>query len=163
MKKFLISVSIGIAVAFASAPAQAQLSPGKNYGTIPTFLNGGTNNIAAASTNNYYSNSLASFSCGDFDYVGIQISFSADAATTGLLTLRLQESDDSATGYESTPKWVFTPKANGTNTVVWNTNIFVPTGGTLRLYTGENTNATANYTNIIFKPSFKAHRIQVPR
>jgi len=106
-------------------------------------LNGGTNNVTAASTNTY---SLTQ-SIDEFDNVGIQVSFVASADTNGNVLVKFAKSLDSTT-YETTPSITLTVPLNGTNTSCVVSNFSLPSVATLKLTSIEHTNSACYVTNV---------------
>lgn len=113
--------------------------------------NGGTNNIAATTTN---SPSSDTFSVSEFSDVGIQVTVKPLSSSTGTFVLTLAESLDS-TSYEAVGAHTITCTLNGTSAITTVTNFSVPSAATLKLVTLANTNAMA-MTNIAIVYRLKA-------
>lgn len=148
MKRFntfaLFAVSVLFALClFAPPEAHAQLD------IQTTTLNGGTNNIAATTTNSTMAIAITPVRSS---YVAIQPSFKLDGAGTTAVTFEFDESIDGSTWNASKHTLVVTPA--GTSTVTAATNITVGAVGFLRLQIVRNPNASA-ITNLTLKWSQK--------
>jgi hypothetical protein len=119
-----------------------------------TVLNGGTNNVAAATTNTY----ALSYAISEVDNVGVQISLAGTAATPGAHTATFRFSKSmNGTTYETTPSQVFSLTPNGTNVVCLVTNITAPSAALLKLVSVENSNTnTIPLTNITVTLRYKS-------
>lgn len=118
--------------------------------------NGGTNNIAAASTNNMRA-SASTLSFNNAKDPTFQLTYATSAANTATNILRLDNSLDNANWNTNAATITLTNQsATGTNqvftfTVNNNTPCVSPNAPFWRLGQFEETNATVYYTNVNFK------------
>ena len=145
MKRILLLATLASSVAL-SAFAQSS-------GTYPTSLNGGTNLLAAASTNSY----AIVQGCGDFDHVGLQVTFKAVGAGTGTIQLDIARTKDGAT-YESVPSISYQIPLTGTtgDTITYCADITTASDLALKIVDSANTNAATYATNFVAKFRLKA-------
>lgn len=119
-----------------------------------TLLNGGTNTIAANSTNTY--NSKVGLT--KYDEVSLEISYAYTGAGTGIQTFNFASSNDGTNRATAGQTYSFTLAGNGTTPVTLVTNIYVGASGYLFLTTGANTNATLITTNLLVRAVPKPSR-----
>ena len=135
------------AIVLMAFTAQAQ-SPG-----VYTQISGGTNNVAAATTNSYATTSI---NVSEFDNVGIQLSFAGVGAGAGsavtLVGYRML-ADEWDT---DNPIVRMAPIGNGTNRVICSTNLSLPSAGAIGHWKIENPDADTAITNVIVKIRMKA-------
>lgn len=144
MKRIISSlICIITLMAFLAIPAQAQ------YDIRVTSLNGGTNNLAATSTNSSVGVLIEATRSAN---VVFQPIFKLDGAGTTAVTFVLDQSADNANWISGTHSITVTPA--GTSTVSVSTNISVGAVGFLRLNQIRNPNASA-ITNLTFKYATK--------
>ena len=117
-------------------------------------LNGGTNIIAAATTNTYN----AKLGLTKYDEVALELSFAYTGAGTGVQTFNLVPSNDGVAKATTGQVYSFAVAGNGTNTVDLLTNLYVGAPGYLILTTGANTNATLVATNVLARAVPKPSR-----
>ncbi len=132
-------------ILLSTITALALLTLGVNAGQQPTTLNGGTNNVAAASTNTYGGSGVA-FATANSSVLSLQATFSCNGTNAQAVTLVLDSSNDNANWQTSTLRWPIT--ANGTNTVTAVTNLSVGGQQVTRAHLVENPNATVAVTNL---------------
>lgn len=151
MKSFIASILLLVAVCFAAGRAQAQTP---TVYTIGPF-NGGTNVVAALSTNT----TGYTIACSEYDKVGVQYSLKCTAASAGSAQVRVYRSTDGS-NYETTPSSTINLTCNGTTTVNVVTDLTLAGCATLKFVGPENTNATAIFTNVSLKVRFNAPRVR---
>ena len=115
--------------------------------------NGGTNVIAASSTNSF----TDTIAVSEFDNVGIQVTCMPVTTSTGTVLFNFALSLDS-TSYKTVPSQVLTVTLAGTNTVTKVNNFSIPSAGTLRLASVANANAIV-MTNVIVKIRMKSPKV----
>ena len=147
MKKLLLPSFVAIAAVAMIAATYNPPSAGTVY--LGTF-NGGTNNIAAASTNTY---TTAVIDVNEFDNVGYRISIKPVSTSTG--TVVFSFSDGVGNTYESTASRTVTVTLSGTSTIETVGNFSTPGSGQLQLGTITSTNAMA-MTNIVVQLNKKS-------
>ena len=114
-------------------------------------LNGGTNFVAAATTNTIGS----TFNVSEYASVDIQITMKASATNVTPFIFNFSKTLDSTT-YETTPSLTASLTPNGTNEVSKVYNFSVPNVAGLKLVSIENINANSYGTNISVKWRVKA-------
>lgn len=131
--------------------ANAQVST-KYVGTIT----GGTNNIAATTTNTYDASiSAAGFTVDKAGYISIGTQFKATGANSGNLMLTFVPTDSSTNGSTIAAEAItITIPANGTTQVNSVTNVFIGATPTVLLKTAGNTGASA-ITNLLIRVNYK--------
>ena len=142
MKKFTALFLAAAGILFAGA-AQAQ------YSIQTTTLNGGTNNVAASTTNSVTAPVLA-FTRSTYGVV--QTTFKLTGAGSSTVVLTFDESVDNSNWDLATRTLSVT--ANGTTAVTGLSNYTLGGAGYLRLSSVENPNAAA-ITNLVVKYSYK--------
>lgn len=147
MKKILITLAIlvGTFSAFGQTPGVRTFPNGS------ATWNGGTNNIAATTTNSPSADTIA---VSEFANVGYQITVKPLSSSTGTVVFNFAQSLDSTT-YESVPQHTVTCTLNGTSAITTVGNLSIPSAGTLKLVSIANTNAMA-ITNIAIVYRLKA-------
>jgi hypothetical protein len=144
------------AVAFAAillthpqAPARADGF--NNYGEV-AVISGGTNNIAAATTNTAYA---ATIDLHRQEWIALRISYTS-TLTNGLTTIfRFKPSLDGTTNDNVGTSFDVTVTGNGTNNVCVVTNMSVGAIGYLKLTQIEHVNTTAALTNLYVSYAIK--------
>lgn len=119
-----------------------------------TLLNGGTNVLAANSTNTYNSR----IGITKYDEVSLEISYAYTGAGTGVQTFNFAASNDGTNPATAGQTWSMALAGNGTSRVTLITNIYVGCSGYLILQTGANTNATLVDTNLMVRAVPKPSR-----
>lgn len=147
MKKIILPLCVAIAAVAMIAATYTPPSVGTVY--LGPF-NGGTNNIAATSTNTY---TTAVIDVNEFDNVGYRISIKPISTSTG--TVVFSFSDGIGNTYESTASRTVTVTLSGTNTIETVGNFQTPGSGQLMLGTITSTNAMA-MTNIVVQLNKKS-------
>lgn len=140
-------------ILFAGVSALAQQAGVRTWPNGSAAWNGGTNNVAATSTNAV----TDSISVSEFDNVGYQITVKPISTSTGTVVFKFSDSLDS-TSYESVPSRTVTCTLNGTSAITTVGNFTVPSTGTLRLASIVNTNEMA-ITNIAIVYRVKAPKV----
>jgi len=146
MKKLTILAIAALAFAFAPT-ASAQYT---RQAVITTTLNGGTNVVAAATTN---SPNLV-LQVPDSEYIGLHFGFASDATNDTTIRIVLKESLDGTT-YATGESHTLSVAANGTTAVNVVTNINVGAIRYLKLTSIENANGASALTNVVFSYGFK--------
>lgn len=139
MKKF-IAIIAGLAIC---AAAHAQ------YSLQTTTLNGGTNNVAASTTNSVTAPVIAATRASD---VALQATFKLTGSGTSAVVFVFDESIDNS-NWESASR-TLSVTAAGTSTVSNVGNYTLGGAGYLRLSSVQNPNAAA-ITNLVLKYSLK--------
>lgn len=140
MKKLALPLLIATAAIALIAASYSPPSAGTVY--LGTF-DGGTNNIAAASTNTY---TTAVVDVNEFDNVGYRISVKPISTSTG--TVVFSFFDGVGNTYETTASRTVTVTLSGTSAIETVGNFSTPGSGQLKLGTITSTNAMA-MTNIV--------------
>lgn len=117
--------------------------------SVQSFIDGGTNNVAAATTNSYTHN----IDVRKQDNACLQISFAMVDTSTTTIDLVLLKSLDAST-WDTVDLKTITLTADGTNTVCCVTNLSTAGLGWYRLSTIANTSAVA-LTNLSFSYAIK--------
>lgn len=129
----------------------SQLYHGEYVGkTSATPLNGGTNNIARATTNTYN----LTVNTRDYSAFSLEVGWVLNAAGTGSNVITIQKSYDNSKWYSAGS---FVGTNNGTNAVFYDTNITTGNYGYWRITTIGNTNASADITNLTAVAWFKPY------
>jgi hypothetical protein len=138
---------VAVALLWWSSAAAAH-SQSARY-VLDPIIAGGTNNVAASTTNStaYWIDARAGAA------VGLQVSFSASGAASSDVTFRLYQSLDRTNWYTGAP-YTIAVTANGTNTVTYLTNYAVASAGWFTIYSVENPNA-AYLTNVTILSAVK--------
>lgn len=146
--RFLIALMAipALIVPFADLAAQ-----GFTGYAAPQLLTGGTNFVAAATTNSYSS----ALTLTRQREVGIQISFASVGTNSSTIKFNFYPSLDNATIDRANTDYVLSIPANGTNTVTFVTNQVVGAIGYLSFDSIENPNATKALTNVAVNYSIK--------
>ena len=142
MKKLILSFLALAATIFAGATAHAQ--GGYSAYGAQTLVAGGTNNVAAATTNSY----TGVLTLTRQREVALQISFSSTGTNTSSIVFVLDPSVDGNTYDTANNDYNVTIAANGTNVVPFVTNLTVGAIGYLRLASVENPNGASALTNV---------------
>lgn len=124
----------------------------QQYDILKTLYSGGTNNIAAATTN---SSEAIVIGLAKYDEVAIDVKFKLIGSGTSDVVFRLDESLDGINWLAN--RRTITVTAAGTGTVYFCTNITVNSLGYLRLNQRENPNASA-VTNLQIRAYAKPRR-----
>jgi len=132
---------------FVIPAAEAQ-----QYDILSTLYAGGTNNLAAATTN---STAAKVIGLAKYDQVAIDIKFKLVGSGTSDVVFKLDEGLDNSNWVAN--KRTIAVTANGTGTVYFCTNYTVDTTGYLRLNVVENPNASA-ITNLQIRAYVKPRR-----
>lgn len=110
---------------------------------LDPIVAGGTNSVAASSTNStaYWVDATAGGA------VGLQVSFRCSGAASSDVTLRLYQSLDRTNWYTGAA-YTIAVTANGTSTVTYLTNYTAASAGWFKIYSVENPNAAylTNFT-----------------
>ncbi len=131
-------------LALASALPLAAQTYGANG-----VLSGGTNNVAAFSTNTWTTQHVLGGELRNYSEIGLLVSYKQASATSSNITVRFAKSLDGTT-YETVPSLVVF--VNATNYI---TNLTIGSAGFLRLSSIENTNAALALTNVTVTYSIK--------
>ena len=115
---------------------------------------GGTNNIAAASTNTVTGSDI---NCSEFDHIGIEVTVRPVTTSTGTVIFKFAESV-SGSAYETTPSHTLTVTLSGTNAITSVVDYSIPTAGTFALVQTVSTNAMA-MTNVVVYARFKSPKM----
>jgi hypothetical protein len=136
--------AVAVMVTLAAVPAMAI---DEEYTVTTTSLDGGTNNVATVSTNTLTGPWM---NWTMHDQVGLVVSFKGNnASMTGNVGFKLALAANTNLISTTGPGLVtFEVAANGTNTVVWMTNISVQTYGYGKLVQSYSTNAYSA-TNLV--------------
>lgn len=145
MKKLLFAL---VAILSLSLTGLAQTAG------VYTILTGGTNVIAAATTNTPGS----TFAVSEYDTVDVQITLKASTTNESAVTFYFTKSLDSTT-YESTPSLSAEVTPNGTAEVSKVFTFAVPGAATLKLSHAANANANGYVTNVAMKWRVKAPKV----
>lgn len=147
MKKLILALSLtfGLGI-FAHAQTPGKYNIASSTGVS---LNGGTNNVAVASTN-----TTSAFDVSEYHNWGVQLSFKGTGAGTSTVQLLGFQSIDSTT-YETTPSFSRLIALNGTTLVCTNIDFTTYGAATYKFQIG-NTNETVAVTNITFLRRFKS-------
>lgn len=116
MKPLLCIGLLGLALGFSAAPL-ARAQEVKDY----PQLSGGTNNVAAATTNTYNK----TFNCSEVENVEVDIGFVCSGDANSNMTFVISEKVGTL-GYETTPKWRIPVAAHSNSVVQFTTNLYVP-------------------------------------
>lgn len=143
-------LAAALAAALILLPALSHAQNFLSYGT-QSLLSGGTNNVAAATTNTYSS----VVNCHLQENVGVALSFAATGTNTSTIVFRLKPSLDATTTDNVGTAFDISVAANGTNTVSVVTNLSVGAIGYLVHTKVENPNATSAITNVTLSYSLK--------
>jgi len=144
--KRLLSALVAI---FALALGALAQSP-----TVYTVLTGGTNVIAANTTNTPGN----TFSVSEYASVDVQVTLKASTTNTTAVVFYFAKSLDSTT-YETTPSLSCSITPNGTAEVSKVFNLSVPNVASLKLSHAENANANGYVTNVAVKYRLKAAKV----
>ena len=112
--------------------------------------NGGTNNVAATSTNTVTDSYIA---VSEFDTIGVAITLRPVSTSTGTVVFNFAEAIGDY--YETTPSHSITVTLSGTNTITTPGNFTVANAGTFALVQTVSTNAMG-MTNVIIEVRLKA-------
>lgn len=148
MKKLILTALL---IACSLLPAFGQTVGVRTFPNGSASWNGGTNNIAATTTNSPSSDAIA---VSEFDNVGYQITVKPISTSTGTVVFSFAQSLDSTT-YETVPQHTVTCTLNGTGAITTVGNLSIPSAGTLKLASIANTNSMA-ITNISIVYRLKA-------
>lgn len=151
MKKTILGAILGIAGLLLVIGQTYPRPGGPGVHTLGGW-NGGTNNIAATSTNAPGD----TFAVSAYDNVGYQITVKPISTSTGTVVFSFADSLDSTT-YESTPSRTVTVTLAGTGAITAVGNWTTPSSATLKLASIVSTNAMA-MTNIAI-----AYRVNAPK
>lgn len=124
----------------------------QQYDVLTTAYSGGTNNLAAATTN---STAAKVIGLAKYDQVAIDVKFKLIGSGTSAVVLKLDEGLDGSNWVANTRTISIT--AAGTSTVYFCTNYTVDSVGYLRLNVIENPNASA-ITNLQIRAYVKPRR-----
>ena len=117
-------------------------------------INGGTNVVAAATTNE----PAATFAVSEYGTVGIQITLAASTTNTTAVVFNFAKSLDS-TSYETTPSLSVSVTPNGVASVTKIASLAVPDVAVLKLVSIENSNANGYVTNVAVRYRVKATKV----
>ena len=140
-----------VAASLAAFTASAQVTT-KSVGTFT----GGTNAIAATTTNTYAASiATAGVTVDKAGYISIGTQFKAMAANSGNVVLTFVPTDSSTNGSTIASEAItVTIAANGTTQVNSVTNVFIGGTPTLLLKSAGNTGASA-ITNLLIRVNYK--------
>lgn len=142
MKKLLIPF---LAVLFLIAALPSAIAQGYTAYAAQTLIAGGTNNVAAATTNTY----TQVLTLTRQREVAVQISFKSTGTNSSTIGFDFLPSVDGTTFDTANAAHSLNFAANGTTTVVVVTNLVAPAGiGYLKLASVRNPNATQAITNL---------------
>ena len=117
-------------------------------------LNGGTNVVAAATTNS----PAITFAVSEYDTVGIQVTLAASTTNTTAVVFKFAKTLDS-TNYETTPSLSVSVTPNGVTSVTKVDSLSVANVAGLKLVSIENENANGYVTNVSVKYRVKAAKV----
>lgn len=144
--RYLITIAAILLMAFAWLPnAEAQ-----SYNLPMTELNGGTNNVAKATTNATLNVIMTATRS---DAIAIQPIFKLDTNGTEVVVFSFDHSIDGANWQSAATTLSIT--ANGTNTVTGITNVTLGAVGFVRLRSIENPNTDGAITNLVLRYATK--------
>jgi len=147
IKILLAAVAAVALLALCTPHAAAQ-----QYGILSQLYDGGTNNIAATTTNSAVAKIIG---VTKYDDLALDIKFSLTGAGTSNIVFKLDEGTDGVNWLANTR--TITMAANGTNAVYLPTNYTVNAMGYLRLNVVENP-ATNAITNLQIRAYVKPKR-----
>jgi hypothetical protein len=144
MKKLIAILSLALlAIAFAP-PLAAQ-----SYSLQATTLNGGTNNVATATTNTSFAVIMP---CVRSTVIAPQVTFKLNGAGTDTIVFKFDHSVDGSNWKSAGTS--LSVAANGTTLVTGNTSIAAGGIGYIRLSTVENP-SSSSVTNLVLKYATK--------
>jgi len=147
------NIILALAILSVTLSAFGQTPGVRTFPNASATWNGGTNNIAATTTNSPTADTI---SVSEYANVGYQITVKPISTSTGTVVFNFAQSLDS-TSYETVPQHTVTCTLNGTGAITTCGNFSIPSAGTLKLATIVNTNAMA-ITNIAI-----VYRLKAPR